>query len=87
MSAALGSPVTVMKNASEGGAWGIAVLALFMISEKMDLEKFLDEIFKKTEKTVASADEKEKEEFENFIKKYKAGLKIEKLASEVLYNA
>ena len=87
MSAALGSPVTVMKNASEGGAWGIAVLALFMISEKMDLEKFLDEIFEKTEKTVASDDEKEKEEFENFIKKYKAGLKIEKLASEVLYNA
>lgn len=87
MSAALGSPVTVMQNASEGGAWGIAVLALFMISEKKYLEEFLEEIFEKNEKSIVSADEKEKEAFESFMKKYRAGLKIEKNASEVLYNA
>ena len=87
MSAALGSPVTVMKNASEGGAWGIAVLALFMASEKKTLEELLEQIFEKTERTVVSADEKEKEAFETFMKKYRAGLKIEKIASEVLYNA
>ena len=33
-SAALDSPVRVMQTASEGGAWGIAVLARYMIETK-----------------------------------------------------
>ena len=30
MSAATGGPITVMETAGEGGAWGMAVLALYM---------------------------------------------------------
>ena len=34
LAAALNTPVSVMKSAGEGGAWGIAVLALYMINKK-----------------------------------------------------
>ena len=84
MSAALNAPVTVMKNAGEGGAWGIALLALYALTKKGTLEDFLDEIFKETEKTMVAASAKEKAKFNAFIKNYRRGLQIEKLATEVL---
>ena len=84
MSAAMKAPVTVMKNAGEGGAWGMALLALFAHSGNNDLEKFLCDIFKDTERITVNADEDEKKSFAAFIKKYKDGLKIERLAAEVM---
>ena len=84
MSAAIGAPVTVMKNAGEGGAWGIAVLALFAHSGADNLEKFLEGIFESAEKSTISADENEIKSFNSFIEKYKRCLTIEKLASETL---
>lgn len=84
MSAAIGAPVTVMKNAGEGGAWGIAVLALFAHSGADNLEKFLEGIFESAEKSTISADENEIKSFNSFIEKYKRGLTVEKLASETL---
>ena len=45
MSAATGGPVTVMETAGEGGAWGIAVLALFLMKkEGRSLSEFLNEV-------------------------------------------
>ena len=41
LAAALNAPVTVMDTASEGGAWGMAVLAAYML-EKEDGEKLAD---------------------------------------------
>ena len=84
MSAALGAPVTVMSNAGEGGAWGIALLALFAYIGANDLEKFLDDVFKDTEKTTVSASEREKQSFANFMVQYKKALAVERLASEKL---
>ena len=84
MSAALGAPITVMSNAGEGGAWGIAVLALFACLNGDDFESFLTYIFKDAEKTTVAASEDEKRCFENFMKKYKSGLAVERLASEIL---
>ena len=84
MSSAIGAPVTVMKNAGEGGAWGIALLALLVVSEDKDFEKFLDNIFKDTEKITVMATYQEQKSFDEFMKKYKNCLKIEKLASEVI---
>ncbi|MBO4217164.1 MAG: ATPase [Clostridia bacterium] len=80
--AVLGAPVTVMKNAGEGGAWGIALLALFTETGGGSLPEFLNAVFKDTEKTVVSASEAEKAKFKSFIRLYKAGLAAEKLASE-----
>ncbi len=84
MSAAIGAPVTVMKNASEGGAWGIALLALFAYTKSCDLEKFLDKIFESVQKTTLSADDTELKFFNAFMDRYKKGLAVEKYASEVL---
>lgn len=84
MSAALGAPITTMKNAGEGGAWGVAVLALYRVCNDTTLECFLDNLFASTEKETVSASEAEKAKFAAFMKEYKAGLFVEKKATEVL---
>ena len=84
MSAAVGAPVTVMQNAGEGGAWGIAVLALFSYLGEQNLEDFLEGIFANTEKATLSASEAEIKSFNGFMTKYKKALSVERLASEVL---
>ena len=84
MSAAVGAPVTVMQNAGEGGAWGIAVLALFAYLGEKSLESFLDKIFANAQKNTVSANEKELKAFAAFMKKYKKGLEVERLAAERL---
>lgn len=84
MSAALGAPITTMKNAGEGGAWGVAVLALYRIANNCTLEEFLDKIFAGAEKETVVANSEEKAKFAEFMKSYKAGLAVEKLATEVL---
>lgn len=44
LAAAVGAPVTVMDTASEGGAWGIALLAAYLIDKTKDekLEDYLE---------------------------------------------
>ena len=84
MSAAVGAPVTVMETAGEGGAWGIAVLALLTARGSADLEGLLAVIFADTPKTTVSADENERNAFGAFMETYRKGLSVEKLASEVL---
>ena len=84
MSAAVGAPVTVMNNAGEGGAWGVALLALYRYIGKGTLTGFLDDIFKDSEKTTVSAKDDEVKSFARFMEKYKKGLAVERLAvSEV----
>jgi hypothetical protein len=73
-----------MKNAGEGGAWGVAVLALYRIASNCTLEEFLDKIFAGAEKETVVANSEEKAKFAEFMKSYKAGLAVEKRATEVL---
>ena len=82
MSAALGCPITVMKNAGEGGAWGVALLALYRLENGVTLDSFLDEIFKDAEKETTVASQEEKAKFASFMESYKAGLKVEALATK-----
>lgn len=84
MSAAIDAPVTVMSNAGEGGAWGIALLALFARCGGKDLEDFLEGVFVDAQKTTVSASETEIKAFKLFMNKYKKGLAIENYAAEVL---
>jgi sugar (pentulose or hexulose) kinase len=74
MSAALNSPITVMEAAGEGGAYGIALLALYAVVKKGSLEEFLDEIFASSAKKTFVANDTEKEKFANFMKLYEKGL-------------
>ena len=87
LSAAVGAPVTVMKNAGEGGPWGMALLALYMKvkAEGESLEDFLEKrIFKDAVGTTLEAGEEEIKGFEDFMSRYKEGLEIEKAACEHL---
>lgn len=83
MSAALNAPVTVMSNAGEGGAWGIALLALYSLKKKGSLAEFLSGIFADTKKTTVTASDEESKKFARFMNSYKANLIVEKTASEV----
>ena len=87
LAAAVGAPVTVMDTASEGGAWGIALLAAYLIdrNENEKLEDYLENrIFKElTGETMAPRAE-DQEGFDTFMKRYKAGLAIEKAAIEAM---
>lgn len=87
MAGALNVPVAVMETAGEGGAWGIALLASYMI-EKQDgesLAQYLDRnIFSGETGTKVLPDEKDVAGFDAFIERYKKGLAIERAAVESL---
>ena len=83
LAAAVNSPVTVMSTASEGGAWGIALLAAFLADGKKDgkLEDYLNKrVFKDLAGEAVNPDPDEVAGFEEFTKHYVAGLEIEKAA-------
>lgn len=84
--AALRSPVTVMETAGEGGAWGIAVLAAYMQNKAgRTLEDYLEtEVFAGTDGVTAEPSEEDIEGFERFMKRYLAGLPVERAACEHL---
>lgn len=77
MAAALDTPITVLKNAGEGGAWGIATLALYLDNTDKSLEDFLDGIFANQPKSVEYPDDREKQTFKHYIENYKAALPVE----------
>lgn len=84
--AALGSPVSVMKTAGEGGPYGMALLALYVLkSSEMSLDAFLENIaFKDAECITAEPDPKDAEGFEKFLERYVKGLDCEKKAVECI---
>ena len=83
MAAAIDAPVTVMETAGEGGAWGIALLAAYMMQkdEGETLDAYLaDKVFKGETGTSMDPDAKDVEGFNRFIERYQAGLSIERAA-------
>ncbi len=88
MSAATGGPITVMETAGEGGAWGMAVLALYLMKraeENISLPDYLTtEIFAGENGTTVTADDEEIKGFDSFMKSFNAALCIEKAAVEAL---
>jgi len=85
MAAALGTPVTVMESAGEGGAWGIALLAAYLVQGGGTLEEFLSKkVFAGKEGTKAEPDAKDAQGFAAFIKRYKEALAVERAAVERL---
>ena len=87
MAAAINAPVTVMETAGEGGAWGIALLASFMINkgENESLEDYLNnKIFAGKMGETMNPDPEDVEGFNEFMKRYIKGLAIERAAVENL---
>lgn len=81
LSSALDNDITVMNTASEGGAWGIAILSYFTSLETMQtLEQFLNEVvFVNIEEETLSPVKQEVDHFNNYVEKMKLGLPIERL--------
>ncbi|MBN1440119.1 MAG: FGGY-family carbohydrate kinase [Anaerolineales bacterium] len=87
MAAAMNAPVSVMETAGEGGAWGMALLAAYMLrkAEKQSLEAFLaDRVFAGQTGTTVDPDPADVAGFSAFMERYKLGLVIEKTAVEAL---
>lgn len=87
LAAAIDAPVSVMETAGEGGAWGIALLASYMINKGADesLAAFLDnEVFAGQKGEKLEPVEKDVKGFNEFMKRYSAGLAIERAAVENL---
>ena len=87
LAGAINTPVTVMETAGEGGAWGIAVLASYLVNkeEGETLEAYLDnKVFACQNGETVEPDEKDVKGFDQFMERYKEGLAIERAAVEHL---
>jgi sugar (pentulose or hexulose) kinase len=87
MAAAMNVPVSVMETAGEGGAWGIALLASFMLHKGLNepLEDYLSRrVFAGENGTTIVPDQRDVDGFAAFMERYKNGLVIERAAVEGL---
>jgi len=81
MAGALNTPVSVMESAGEGGAWGIALLAAFILQKNETLEQFLAErVFAGKAGAKIEPDRNDVAGFGKFMEHYTAGLEIERIA-------
>jgi len=87
MAAALNVPVSVMKIAGEGGAWGMALLASYLRwrKENESLETYLsNKVFAGEQAVTIAPNPADVAGFEAFMERYKKGLVIERTAMETL---
>ena len=85
MAAAMNAPVSVMETASEGGAWGIALLASYLVnkSNQQPLEDYLsNQVFAGEVSSTIAPNPTDVEGFALFMERYKRGLGIERAAVE-----
>lgn len=87
LAAAMDATVSVMKTAGEGGAWGIALLASYMVNKDAGetLEDYLqNKVFGGDEGEKMDPDPEDVKGFDEFIKRYRAGFPIERAAVDSL---
>ena len=89
LAAAIHAPVTVMETAGEGGAWGIALLADFMIShnEGETLEDYLqNRVFNGMKQLTVSPDPQDEEGFNRYMERFISCIPAQKAAAEHFGN-
>lgn len=87
MAGALDVPVSVMDTAGEGGAWGIALLASYMVNKEdgETLDDYLsNKIFANQEVSTIKPDQADVKGYEKFMERYVKGLAIERAAVDHL---
>ncbi len=86
MAAATRTPISVLETAGEGGPWGMALLAAYLVREDADesLAGFLDRVFASSEASTAQPAADDVKEFNAFFERYTAGLPIEAAAVDHL---
>ncbi|MBN1275894.1 MAG: ATPase, partial [Deltaproteobacteria bacterium] len=82
MAAATGTPVSTLKTAGEGGAWGMALLAAFMIrnDKTITLVDFLSQVFEGSIQEAVKPHPEDVKGFERYFDRYHKGLAIEEAA-------
>jgi sugar (pentulose or hexulose) kinase len=77
LSAAISAPVSVSSSASEGGPWGMALLAAFSKSKYSNLSEFLNEkVFNEQLVVEIQAEPSEAQGFQSYLENYRAGLPL-----------
>ena len=87
LSAAVGAPVSVMETAGEGGPYGMALLAAYMLwkDEGESLPDYLDhKVFADAKSATLMAEESDIAGFNTFLTRYRKALPVEKAATELL---
>lgn len=87
LAGAIHTPVSVMATAGEGGPWGMALLASYMINktEGESLGEYLEKkVFAGNQGTGMAPEPKDMDGFEVYIERYKRGIPIENAAVENL---
>ena len=85
--ACFNAPVSVMETAGEGGAWGIALLANYMVmkAEGETLEAYLDnKVFAGMKSVTIEPDPVDVAGFDKFMERYIACLPVERAAVDTL---
>lgn len=89
LAAAMDTPITVMETAGEGGAWGMALLAAYMIKKGNNetLDDYLNnKVFAGQSGSTMEPDAEDVNGFDEFIARYKAGLAVERAAVDNYEN-
>ena len=87
MAAACNAPVTCMETAGEGGPYGMALLAAYMLNkaEGETLEAYLNaHVFADAKGTTMQPEQADVDGFNAYIRRYKALLEVERKAVELL---
>jgi sugar (pentulose or hexulose) kinase len=84
MAAAMHTSVSALETAGEGGPWGMALLASYLINGKGQmLSEYLEkEVFAGTKATTVTPDASDIKGFNEFFTNYKKGLTVERAAVE-----
>ncbi len=87
LSAAVNAPVSVMETAGEGGPYGMALLAAYMLwkQENETLPDYLDnKVFPDAKSVTRMAEKAEIDGFSRFLERYQGALPLERIATETL---
>ncbi len=88
LAAALNAPVAVMETAGEGGPWGMAILASYMVhkSEQETLVQFLqNKVFGNNQGVTMQPHPKDVKGFAQYINTYKALISAEQAAIDAMH--
>ncbi len=87
LAAAMNAPVALMTTAGEGGPWGMAVLASYMVhkDEGEDLQSYLaDKVFAGQESKVVAPDPEDVAGFDAYIASYRDAIAVQQAAIKAM---
>lgn len=87
LAAVMDAPVTVMETAGEGGAWGIALLAAYLVNKQEGeaLDTYLaDTVFKNDKGSTIAPVAEDVKGFDVYVERYREGLPMEQAAIDHL---